>query len=244
MQDPVCHWDESFHRCQWCMPLKEYKQPLFRDLDTASICFELQFNYMKTHTIEIKKTDSQYIALPASYSASNMGSVSSPLEKSRFNSKPEIPTLELGQKPQDIYYYPPEISNDLKGVPLSDEIKAECFACAWEYTRCVIPQYTNWNRYVAFTRTIIIGIIAEFKGHMVDVSAGDDILGYDLQEVLDGLFKGTVGHELMCREYRTFLLITSEKTSEKRNGELFRRYVNSLANSPRWWFRLRVNHAS
>jgi len=159
-----------------------------------------------------------------------------------MNGKPAIPTLESGQKPQDIYYYPPEIANDLKGVPLPDEIKAECFACAWEYTRCVIPQYTNWNRYVAFMRTIIIGIIAEFKGHMVDVSAGDEILGYDLQEVLDGVFKGTVGHELMCREYRTFLLITSEKTSEKRNGELFRRYVNSLATSPRWWFRLRVSN--
>jgi hypothetical protein len=161
-----------------------------------------------------------------------------------MNGKPVIPTLESGQKPQDIYYYPPEIANDLKGVPLSDEIKAECFACAWEYTRCVIPQYTNWNRYVAFMRTIIIGIIAEFKGHMVDVSAGDEILGYDLQEVLDGVFKGTVGHELMCREYRTFLLITSEKTSEKRNGELFRRYVNSLATSPRWWFRLRVSKSA
>ncbi|KAJ4385999.1 Molybdenum cofactor sulfurase [Gnomoniopsis smithogilvyi] len=142
-------------------------------------------------------------------------------------------------KPQDIYYYPPEIANDLQGVNLPDEIKAECFACAWEYTRCVIPQYTNWTRYVAFMRTIIIGIIAEFKGHMVDVSAGDEILGYNLQDVLDGLFKGTVGHELMCREYRSFLLITSEKTSEKRSGELFRRYVNSLAQSPRHWFRMR-----
>lgn len=170
-----------------------------------------------------------------------MGSVTTPNESPEINGKPAISTTDFGQKPQDIYYYPPEIANDLKGVPLSDEIKAECFACAWEYTRCVIPQYTNWTRYVAFMRTIIIGIIAEFKGHMVDMSAGDDILGYDLQAVLDGLFQGTVGHELMCREYRSFLLITSEKTSEKRNGELFRRYVNSLADSPRGWFRMRVS---
>lgn len=170
-----------------------------------------------------------------------MGSVTSPHEYPQINGKSATSPIDLGQKPQDIYYYPPEIANDLEGVPLSDEIKAECFACAWEYTRCVIPQYTNWNRYVAFMRTIIIGIIAEFKGHMVDVSAGDEILGYNLQGVLDGLFQGTVGHEAMCREYRSFLLITSEKTSEKRNGELFRRYVNSLANSPRGWFRMRVS---
>lgn len=170
-----------------------------------------------------------------------MGSVTSSHESPEINGKSVTSTMDLSQKPQDIYYYPPEIANDLKGVPLSDEIKAECFACAWEYTRCVIPQYTNWNRYVAFMRTIIIGIIAEFKGHMVDVSAGDEILGYNLQEVLDGLFQGTPGHEAMCREYRSFLLITSEKTSAKRNGELFRRYVNSLANSPRGWFRMRVS---
>lgn len=171
-----------------------------------------------------------------------MGSVTTPPAYTQINGKSAVSTMDLGQKPQDIYYYPPEIANDLNGVPLSDEIKAECFACAWEYTRCVIPQYTNWNRYVAFMRTIIIGIIAEFKGHMVDVSAGDDILGYNLQEVLDGLFQDTTGHEDMCREYRSFLLITSEKTSEKRNGELFRRYVNSLANSPRGWFRMRVSN--
>lgn len=171
-----------------------------------------------------------------------MDSVTTPHEYTQVNGKSPISTIDLGQKPQDIYYYPPEIASDLKGVPLPDEIKAECFACAWEYTRCVIPQYTNWNRYVAFMRTVIIGIIAEFKGHMVDVAAGDEILGFNLQEVLDGLFEGTVSRELMCREYRNFLLMTSEKASEKRSGELFRRYVNSLASSPRGWFRMRVSH--
>jgi len=43
----------------------------------------------------------------------------------------------------------------------------------------------------------------------------------------------------MCREYRSFLLITADKASERRNGELFRRYVNALARSPRQWFRMR-----
>ena len=43
----------------------------------------------------------------------------------------------------------------------------------------------------------------------------------------------------MTREYRSFLIITADKTSERREDELFRRYVNALAHSPRQWFRLR-----
>lgn len=45
--------------------------------------------------------------------------------------------------------------------------------------------------------------------------------------------------EDMAREYRTFLLITADKASSRRDGELFRRYVNALAQSPRQWFRMR-----
>lgn len=43
----------------------------------------------------------------------------------------------------------------------------------------------------------------------------------------------------MAREFRSFLLITAEKTSGGRDGELFRRYRNALVQSPRQWFRLR-----
>ena len=89
------------------------------------------------------------------------------------------------------WYYPLDIADDLKDVPLPESVKGETLACAWEYTRCVVPQYTNWSRYVAFMRTIVIGIIAEFRGSMVDVAAGDTMLGYDLGQVLDDLFLGT-----------------------------------------------------
>jgi hypothetical protein len=65
------------------------------------------------------------------------------------------------------------------------------------------------------------------------------MLGYDLDEVLDGVFAGTPGHEEMKREYRTFLLVTGDKASHRRDSELFRRYVNALGKSPRDWFRLR-----
>ncbi|KAF7557305.1 hypothetical protein G7Z17_g856 [Cylindrodendrum hubeiense] len=142
-------------------------------------------------------------------------------------------------KPSNKWYYPEDIAHDLEGVDLPSSVKAEAFACAWEYSRCVIPQYTNWNRYVAFMRTIVMGIIAEFRGDLVDVAAGDSILGYSLEGTLAELFEGTPGHGDMRREFKTFLLITAEKTSDRRDGELFRRYVNALASSPQNWFRIR-----
>jgi hypothetical protein len=67
------------------------------------------------------------------------------------------------------------------------------YACAWEYTRCVIPQYTNWDRYVTFMRTIVIGIIAEYKGDLIEVAVTDNLLGYNLTNVLADLFEGTPG---------------------------------------------------
>jgi hypothetical protein len=91
----------------------------------------------------------------------------------------------------DNWFYPPDIANDLKNVALPEATKREIFATAFEYARCVIPAYTNWNRYIAFMRIFIMGIIAEFKGEMVDVAAGDEILGYNLSSVLQTLFDGT-----------------------------------------------------
>lgn len=43
----------------------------------------------------------------------------------------------------------------------------------------------------------------------------------------------------MAKEYRSFLLITAEKSSKRRDGEIFRRYVNAVSKSPRQWFRMR-----
>lgn len=68
---------------------------------------------------------------------------------------------------RDTWYYPPDIAHDLDGIDLPDHIKGEVLATAWEYTRTVIPHYTNWKRYVAFMRIIVMGIIAEFKGDLV-----------------------------------------------------------------------------
>jgi hypothetical protein len=91
------------------------------------------------------------------------------------------------------WYYPPDIANDLKDVDLPFRVKEEVFATAWEYTRCVIPEYTNWSRYVAFMRIIVMGIIAEFRGSLMDVANDDNVVGYSLTEVLNTLCEGTAG---------------------------------------------------
>ncbi|PYH29892.1 ABA 3 protein [Aspergillus neoniger CBS 115656] len=150
-----------------------------------------------------------------------------------------IPTTE-NIALQNKWFYPSDIAHDLDGIDLPTEVKGEILACAWEYTRCVIPQYSNWKRYVAFMRIIIISVISEFRGDMVDVVAGPEVLGYDLDAVLNALFHDTPGHHAMVREYKCSLLVTTEKASHKRyDSEMFRRYVNALVGSPQQWFRMR-----
>ncbi|KAK3314879.1 hypothetical protein B0H66DRAFT_627644 [Apodospora peruviana] len=142
----------------------------------------------------------------------------------------------------DTWIYPKEVENDLQGIPgLSEDAIRETLAASWEYTRCVIPAYTNWDRYLAFYRVIIIGIVAEFNGSLINVSSSDHILGYDMGELYDTLFGELPGsaRDEMARDYRTFLLTTAEKTSNRRDSELFRRFVNALAVSPKTWFRIR-----
>lgn len=153
------------------------------------------------------------------------------------------PQPETPSPPRDNWYYPKEVANDLKNVPLPHEFKREALACGWEYARCVIPQYTNWERYLAFVRVIIISIIAEFRGNLVDIAAGDNVLGYDVGEIIDTLFKGTPGHVAMGREFRAFLLLTAEKSSDRRDSILFRHYVDSLARSAKEWLRIRDTDA-
>lgn len=142
---------------------------------------------------------------------------------------------------RDVWYYPPDIAHDLDGIDaLSEAQKQETYACAWEYARCCIPTFTNWKRYVAFMRIVVMGIVAEYRGDLIDIEKTDRILGYSLDRVLAELFAGSAGHALMAREMKAFLLLTSEKSSaRRRRGELFRRYVDGLAQGPRSWFRLR-----
>ncbi|OBT81682.1 hypothetical protein VE02_09485 [Pseudogymnoascus sp. 03VT05] len=140
---------------------------------------------------------------------------------------------------KDSWYYPVDIANDLQDFDLPEDVKAEVLNTAWEYVRCSAPQYTNWGRYVAFMQTMTISAVAEFRGKLVNVDASDNIMGYDVSATLATLFEGTSGHVDMAREFRAFLLLTADKTSDRRDGELLRRYVNALVQSPRQWFRMR-----
>lgn len=148
--------------------------------------------------------------------------------------------MAMASKSRDAWYYPPDIAHDLDNeTRLTEAQKVEIIGAAYEYTRCVIPHYTNYKRYIGFARCMIIGIIAEFRGDLTDENGGDRIVGYSLDGVLAELFEGTPGHALMALEYKSFLIPAADKSSGRRRGELFGRYVNALASSPRTWFRMR-----
>ncbi|KAJ7461089.1 hypothetical protein FB451DRAFT_1181441 [Mycena latifolia] len=137
---------------------------------------------------------------------------------------------------RDTWYYTRDIGDDLQDLNIPEGIKAEIFAIAYKYTRCVIPHCTNWERYLAFMRIIIC--IAEFNRTIVDVLVSDNLLGYSVPDLLD-TFQGSPTRENMEREFRTCILFVAEKASSRRDGKLFRRYANCLADSPRQWFRIR-----
>lgn len=149
--------------------------------------------------------------LTSNTTSNNGGDTLSPATNGIFNIKPTI------RSAPDTWFFPDELKNDLRTVGLPDTVVDEILACSWEYVRCVIPHFTNWERYLAFARTIVIGIVAEFCGSLVDVLAdgANLVLGYDLDGLFDIIFAGTPGREDMAREYRTFLLITGDKCSNR-----------------------------
>jgi hypothetical protein len=57
--------------------------------------------------------------------------------------------------------------------------------------RCVITNFANRSRYIVFMQTIVVGTIAEFRGELIDITAGDNVLSYNLDIVLDELIGGT-----------------------------------------------------
>jgi len=140
---------------------------------------------------------------------------------------------------KDVWYYPADLANDLQGVDLPKGFVAETLAYAFEYTKCVIPHYTNWARYIAYQRLIAIAVVAEYRGALVDITASPHPLGYDVDALIDELFGGTRAAGAMRREFKASILFTADKASSRRRAGLFRRYVDALAASPRQWFRLR-----
>ncbi|MFE4663787.1 hypothetical protein ACFRI7_03035 [Streptomyces sp. NPDC056716] len=137
------------------------------------------------------------------------------------------------------WFYPDDLKDDLQGIALPPERRAEALACAWEYNRCVVPQFTNWERYIALARLCEIAIVAEVFGDHVDVLSDGPLLGHDVDALLDILFGQGPIREEMAREYRCCLLMMTEKSTGRRDTPLIRRYIEALASSPQAWFRLR-----
>jgi hypothetical protein len=142
-------------------------------------------------------------------------------------------------KSVDRWYYPEELKDDFRSSSLSVQHIPEVLAVAWEYNCSVVPEFTNWKRYLALARLGAIGIVAEFNGETVDMLGGGRVFGYDIDEQLDILFGGTSVREEMGRQYKSCIMFMAEKSSRRRGSELFRRYADALAYSPQDYFRIR-----
>lgn len=148
--------------------------------------------------------------------------------------------------PQDNWYFPREFEYDLKEVDLPIEVKREVLNTAWEYTRAVIPHFTNKTRYFATVRLLVIFAMAEFRGDLVNIDVTNHVLGYNIEDLLNDIFASSKGPARveMGREFRASMILTAEKASNKgthsdrgTHSKLFGHYVNSLARSPKEWFR-------
>ncbi|KAK1834555.1 hypothetical protein QBC39DRAFT_397193 [Podospora conica] len=141
---------------------------------------------------------------------------------------------------KDTWIWHKDFDNDLVGIPgLTESARQEVLTAAWEYARITVPHYTNWERFSCWVRFLIIGILAEYEGSVLDIAMSDKQLGYDVEELLNTMLRDRPGAEEMKREYRAFLLVTADKCSDRRDSELFRRYVDHLARDPKAWFRAR-----
>lgn len=84
-----------------------------------------------------------------------------------------------------------------------------------------------------------VAIVAEYDGYLVDVLEDSRTLGYDLDEQFDILFDSSSIRDDMGREFRASILFSTEKASQRRGSELYRRYANALAYSPADYLRIR-----
>ncbi|MFC8275926.1 hypothetical protein ACFUJR_25960 [Streptomyces sp. NPDC057271] len=143
---------------------------------------------------------------------------------------------------QDLLAYPQELEDDLRDCGLPADERAQVFTVAWEYVRCAVPEFTNWGRYLAFTRLTVLTTVAEYRGHLVDMrkcmTPGETVLGYNVPELLDTLFAGTGVHDEMAREYTSSVLFMAEKARD-RQSVLWRRHAEAFALSPVDYLRLR-----
>jgi hypothetical protein len=113
---------------------------------------------------------------------------------------------------QDTWLHHKIFASDLLRIPgLGPSAREEVLTIAWEYSRVIIPQYTNWTRFSCWVCFIIIGVLAEYEGDVVDIAQSDKVPGYDLGELLETMLQGRPRAGDLERDYRTFLLMSAEK---------------------------------
>ncbi|MCC2280660.1 hypothetical protein LKL35_35450 [Streptomyces sp. ET3-23] len=141
----------------------------------------------------------------------------------------------------DRWFLPDELSKNLedKYPGLSRDEAAEVLSAGWEFMRCLVPEFTSWERYLAMTRLLTINLVAEFRASAGDIAFGDLVCGYDIEELLGVVFGDTPVREEMSREYRGMLLLTAAKSGMSRHARLLSRLTEALANSPADYFRIR-----
>ena len=137
----------------------------------------------------------------------------------------EMPSLKPAKKidgsetvagDNDTWIWHKDFDNDLVGIPgLTEATRQEVLTTAWEYSRVIIPQYSNWERFSCWVRFMIIGILAEYEGSVLDIAMSDKQLGYNVEELFDTMLRDRPGAEEMKQEYRAFLLVTADKCSDR-----------------------------
>ena len=136
------------------------------------------------------------------------------------------------------------MTTELTGTSVLGSHVDEVLSCAYEWIRTNTQQCTNWPRYIANCKLMVIVAVAEYRGDLVDIAASSKHFGYDVDQLLEVLYGGTRFHEEMSRQYKSYLLFTAEKSgqagkSRRGDSELFDRYAPLLARDARTYFRLR-----
>lgn len=149
-----------------------------------------------------------------------------------------IASPQTGSVTYEDWFYPDELNTDLTPFGIPQGEIPEIIGHAWELTRCVVPEFKNWDRYLALVRLGVIAYVADYAGTALDVIE-DGWVGYSLDEQLDILFGGSSIRDEMAREFRCAVLVMTEKASERRGSALYRRYADALANSAADYLRIR-----
>ncbi|MEU1984096.1 hypothetical protein [Nocardia sp. NPDC019395] len=139
----------------------------------------------------------------------------------------------------DKWFYPDELEIDLEPYGVQREKIAEIVTQSWELNRCIVPEFSNWDRYMALTRLGVIAYVADYIGRAIDVVDDGPWIGYDIEREFDILFGGSPIRDEMAREFRSAVLVMTEKSSERRSSTLYRRYADALSHSAADYFRLR-----